>query len=140
MPRLKSPKAKGDAYEREIAEYLSIRLGIKARRAPLSGGGASFRDWPPGVPGIGAGMSDLTGVPGIHVECKSVERLALYPAMQQAIRSVDWHKSHDLPTVITRRRHMKTGASLVVMRLDDWLALYAAYLRETSIKPCDPTP
>ena len=135
MPRLKSPKAKGDAYEREIAQYLSDALGIKARRAPLSGGGASFQNYTPGVPGIGAGLSDITGAPGLHIECKAVDRLNVHAALRQAIRSVEWHKSLDLPTVVTRRNHMKTGASLVMMRLDDWLVLYAAYLRRTQTEP-----
>jgi hypothetical protein len=135
MPRLKSPKAKGDAYEREVAQYLSDALGIKARRAPLSGGGASFSNYTPGVPGIGAGLSDITGAPGMHIECKSVERINIHDAMRQAIRSTEWHKSPDLPTVMTRRRHMKTGHSLVVMRLDDWLVLYAAYLRSPRTEP-----
>lgn len=125
MPRLKSPAAKGNLYEREIAAYFNDKLGLSARRAPLSGGGASF-----GAPGSGVGTADLMGVPGIHVEAKFVQRLAVWDAIDQAERSVKQHKSPELPTVITRRNRVETGQSLVVMRLEDWIKLYASHLRE----------
>ena len=66
-------------------------------------------------------VPDLTGLPGIHVECKRVERLNVQEAMDQAIR--DSERMQDgMPTLFHRRNRKQW---LVTMRLDDWLSLYA---------------
>jgi hypothetical protein len=122
MARLRSPKSKGDTYERELAAYLNVRLfdGREiVTRTPLSGGG---RSW--GI--LKGGDSDLTGLPGLHVEAKRTERFTPYEAMAQAIRSITSRPhSSDIPVVVTRRNRMPTGESLVVLRLDDFLPLLA---------------
>lgn len=65
-------------------------------------------------------VPDLSGLPGIHVECKRVERLNVQKAMDQAIR--DSERMQDGAPALFHRRNRKPW--LVTMRLDDWLALY----------------
>ena len=63
---------------------------------------------------------DLTGLPGVHIECKRVERLNISQAMAQAVR--DAKKFQDgVPTVFHRRNREEW---LVTMSLNDWLALF----------------
>ena len=61
---------KGAEGERELAAVLR-GYGYDVER----GGSLSFGETP-----------DLTGLPGVHIECKRVERLNVGEAMQQAIR------------------------------------------------------
>lgn len=70
-----------------------------------------------------ASSADILGLPGIHPECKRTEALRLYDAMEQATR--DSAGSDDIPAVFHRKS--KKGW-LVVMRLEDWAALYSAYI------------
>jgi len=95
---------KGADGERELASLLREH-GFNIQR----GGSLSF-----------GAMPDLTGLPGIHIEVKRVERLNLGEAMEQAIR--DAERFHDgAPTVFHRRNRQPW---LVTMRLSDWLGLY----------------
>lgn len=62
--------------------------------------------------------ADVTGLPGIHVEVKRVERLNVSEAMGQAVRDA---RPGEIPVVAHRRdRH----PWLVTMRLEDWFELY----------------
>lgn len=127
MARLKSPKAKGDAYERELATVLDHALfdgASRVYRAPLSGGGRTFS---------GGGSADLIGLPEVWAEAKRTEKFAPYPAIEQAERGRDGHQSREMPVVFNRKNGMKTLDSLVVMRLSDWLVLYRAYLELTGV-------
>lgn len=66
------------------------------------------------------GESDIVGLPGIHIECKRVEKLNIHTAMEQA--KAEAAKRHDgVPTVFHRRDRTEW---LVTMRLEDWLELY----------------
>lgn len=65
-------------------------------------------------------VPDLSGLPGIHVECKRVERLNVQEAMDQAIR--DSERMQDGVPALFHRRNRKPW--LVTMRLEDWLTLY----------------
>lgn len=129
-------KAKGDAYERELAAHINERTGLTtAGRAPLSGGGK-----------VGlAGGADLLGVPGLFVEAKRVERLNVRDALKQAERNIVKTRSPESPIVITRKNLERTGDSIVVMRLDSFLHIYrshllaAGYVREMAEPaPTDP--
>lgn len=42
------------------------------------------------------GDADVIGLPGVHIECKRVEKLNLYDAMAQAVRD---KKDGELPAV-----------------------------------------
>ncbi len=65
---------------------------------------------------------DLVGLPGIHIECKRVERLNVPEAMQQAVR--DSEKFQDGMPALFHRRNRQPW--LVTVRLDDFMRLYAA--------------
>tara|TARA_R110002153_G_scaffold21445_3_gene71513 strand:+ start:1273 stop:1692 length:420 start_codon:yes stop_codon:yes gene_type:complete len=120
---MSSQKNKGDGYERELAKYFNEVLydgADRIFRAPLSGGGRSLH---------GAGSADLVGTPLIWVEAKRTERYSPYPAVQQAEAGIEAIKGSDIPVVVNRKNRMQTGESLVTMRLDDWMKLYAAYLK-----------
>ena len=112
-------KAKGDGYERELAAYINDHTGLDCSRAPLSGGGAI---------GILSGGADLLGVPNLFIEAKRVERLNFHDAMRQAERNRTSRATDDVPVVINRKNRMKTGDSLCLLRLDDLLTFYRAYL------------
>lgn len=70
-----------------------------------------------------ASSADVLGLPGIHPECKRTEALRLYESMTQAVR--DSEGTTDLPAVFHRRSKMPW---LVVMRIEDWVELYRAFL------------
>lgn len=73
------------------------------------------------------GDADVVGLPGIHIECKRVERLNLYDAVGQAVKDsgVDALPfDYDLPTVFHRKDRSEW---LVTMRLNDWMDLYKAW-------------
>ena len=65
-------------------------------------------------------VPDLTGLPGVHIEVKRVERLNVPEAMKQAVR--DAEKFHDGVPALFHRRSREPW--LVTMRLHDWVALY----------------
>jgi Holliday junction resolvase len=123
-------KSKGDNYEREISAYINEHTGLQSFRAPLSGGGKQFS-----VGNITAGSADIVGTPAIWPECKRTERFTPYEAIAQAERGIAARNSTEMPVVFTRRNRVPTGQSLVVMRLDDWLKFYKAYLNRTTDSP-----
>ncbi len=126
-----SSKRKGDTYERELAAYINEKTGLNtAHRAPLSGGGK-----------VGmSGGADILGVPSLFIEAKRVERLNFHDALRQAERNIDKTNSPEKPIVINRKNRMPTGESLCLMRLDDLLVFYCAYLKLHGIVCEDPKP
>lgn len=95
-------RAKGKAGELELAQLLRA-YGYTARRGQQYSGAN--------------GDADVVGLPGVHIECKRVEKLDLYAAVEQSVR--DAHVD-ELPAVFHRKnRH----GWLVTVRLDDFLAL-----------------
>ena len=129
MGRLKSPKNKGDQYERELAKFLDDNIFDEDRqrvlRAPLSGGGRSFEQ--------GGGM-DVYGCPDIWIEAKRTEKFKVYPSIEQAENGIAAKGSGDIPVVFNRRNQMKTEDSAVVRRLGDWIKRYRAYLKAKGYK------
>ena len=100
----KSQQRKGADGERELAALLR-EYGYPLGR----GGSLSFGEVP-----------DLTGLPGVHIEVKRVERLNVPEAMKQAVR--DAEKFHDGVPALFHRRSREPW--LVTMRLQDWMGLY----------------
>lgn len=63
---------------------------------------------------------DLTGLEGVHIECKRGEKQALYEWIQQAQRDSEKFKD-GLPAVFWRKSRAKW---LVCMTLENWIELY----------------
>jgi len=96
-------KQKGARYEREVSAALR-EYGYGARRGVQYQGGAD--------------SPDVLGLPGIHIECKAVEKLNLESAFEQARRDAG---KGNYPAVFHRR---KFGKTKVTMELVDWINLY----------------
>ena len=65
--------------------------------------------------------ADVIGLPGIHVECKRVEKLNIHDAFDQAKRDSEAKGIGQIPVVFHRRNNTKW---LVTMCIDDWFTLY----------------
>ena len=105
-----SQQRKGAGGEKELTSIL--------RRAGYSvswGGNRTFGCTP-----------DLSGLPGIHIECKRVEALNVTRAMEQAERDADRFRD-GAPAVFHRKNK---SPWLVTMKLSDWLPLYASALTQ----------
>ena len=99
----KSSQRKGRAAELELSRILQgYGYPVEAGRAQSYGA-----------------VPDLTGLPGIHVECKRAEVLRLSEWMQQARRDAD--RFGGLPAVFHRRNK---SPWLVTMELPSWMELY----------------
>lgn len=99
----KSQREKGKRGERELSMKLR-EYGYNCRRGQQYCGGN--------------GDADVLGLSGIHIECKRVERLNLYAAMDQARHDT---KEEELPAVFHRRDRC---GWMVTMCLEDWIKLY----------------
>lgn len=95
-------RKKGKRYEIHVAGLFKSE-GYDARR---------------GQQYSGIGVADVVGVKGIHIECKAVERLNLYDAIDQSRRDA---KEEELPVVIHKKNYCD---DLVTMRFIDWIKLY----------------
>lgn len=65
-------------------------------------------------------VPDVTGLPGVHIECKRRENLSLTAALQQSIRDAERFRD-GVPAVFHRQNRQEWR---VTMRLCDWLELY----------------
>lgn len=96
-------KQKGNRGERELARLLQEKGYDAHRNSQWAQGGMENPD---------------VSLPGIHIECKRVEALRLYDALEQAERDAN---GKALPCVM----HRKNKAPwVVIMALEDWLKLY----------------
>ncbi len=96
-------KQKGARGERELSSKLK-EYGYKTRRGQQYCGAN--------------GDADVVGLPGIHIECKRVERLNIYDAISQAKAD---KKKDELGAVFHRKDRSEW---LVSMTLDEWMKLY----------------
>ena len=102
---------KGKVGERELAIFLREHGYNEARRGQQFQGGSD--------------SPDIVGcIPGVHIECKRTERLALYNAVDQARRDCGdamptvWHRCNN-----DRRKQSCRGEWLVVLSAEDFLKL-----------------
>ena len=100
----KSSQRKGRAAEIELARILS---------------GYGYDVQPGRAMSYGA-TPDISGLPGIHIECKRCEQLRPYDWLEQAQRDAV-RFGDGLPAVFFRRNRFPW---LVVMCLQDWIELY----------------
>lgn len=102
----KMQREKGKRGERELAAELrkngyDVRRGVQYAGSPES--------------------PDVTGLSGVHVECKRVEKLNIQNAIEQAVHDSG---EDEMPAVFHRRNRKEW---LVTMRLADWIRLYSSY-------------
>lgn len=101
---------KGKAGELELAKFIRSYGYDDARRGQQYEGGSD--------------SPDVVGLPGIHIECKRVERLVLDKAMEQAMEECG---EENKPAVFHRRNQCPWK---VTMLLSDWIELYKAWEAE----------
>lgn len=96
-------KAKGARYERHIASVLREH-GFEAERGQQYAGGKDSPDV----------RHNMTG---IHIECKHVENLNIWKALEQAERDC----GDNTPVVVFKRNRTK---DYVALSLEDFIELY----------------
>lgn len=106
MPKINS-RDKGARFERALAAHFRAN-GYNARRTAQYCGNTGD-------------ASDVTGLPGIHIEAKHCEQMRLYEWMAQAKRDAEAGGGNALPAVFHRKNHAEI---LVTMTIDDWFCLY----------------
>jgi Holliday junction resolvase len=98
-------RQKGKRGELELSHLLQA-YGYKTRRGQQYSGSN--------------GDADVVGIPGLHIECKRVEALNLYSAMEQSEKD---HRPGEVPVVM----HRKNGKPwLVTMTLEDFIQVWRA--------------
>lgn len=96
-------RQKGKRGELELSHLLQA-YGYKTRRGQQYSGSN--------------GDADVVGIPGLHIECKRVEALNLYSAMEQSEKD---HRPGEVPVVM----HRKNGKPwLVTMTLEDFIQVW----------------
>ncbi len=108
----KNGKRKGKEGELELAHKLK-EYGYDAKRSVQYNG----KD----------GQADVLGLPHIHIECKRVEKLNIYDAIEQAKRDA---KGDDKPAVFHRKNRCNW---LVTMELDDFMKIYEGYMNNNRV-------
>ena len=101
-------RRKGEEGERELARMFR-EYGYSSRRGQQYCGAN--------------GDADVVGLPGVHIECKRVEKLNISEAMRQSQRDV---RPGEMPAVFHRKNREQW---LVTMSLGDWIKLYREYAR-----------
>lgn len=96
---MQNPKAKGNAYEKEWAEYIKD-IDPTASRNYGSGSGVA--------------KSDIHNSLGYEFEAKRVERLNIYNAILEAERHAS--QAHTIPAVVFRRNRMEGS----YVAIPDW--------------------
>ena len=96
-------RQKGAAGERELANLLK-EYGYDTRR------GQQYS-------GIN-GDADVVGIPGLHIECKRVEKLNLDAALEQSKRDA---REGEIPVVMHRKNRKEWKLTLL---LDDFIMIY----------------
>ena len=100
----KGSQRKGRAAELELSRILqSHGYPVEAGRA------RSYGDVP-----------DLSGLPGVHIECKRSERTQVWAWMEQSQRDAQ-RFGDGLPAVFFRRSR---SPWMVTMKLSDWIKIY----------------
>lgn len=99
-------REKGAKGERELARKLK-EYGYESRRGQQYCGTN--------------GDADVVGLPGVHIECKRVERLNAYDALAQSKSDA---RDGEIPVVMHRKNHCEW---LVTMTLAQWVELYREY-------------
>lgn len=103
----KTSREKGKRGEREVAKIFREAGYPEARRTSQYCGKTGD-------------ASDVTGVPGLHLEVKFVEKEAVRSWYGQAVRDAEAADKGDVPVVIHRKTHSDW---LVTLSLDDFIEI-----------------
>lgn len=101
-------RSKGAKGERELARVLR-QYGYDCRRGQQYSGAN--------------GDADVVGLPGVHIECKRVERLNIHDAMDQAKRD---SRDGEIPAVFHRKNNCEW---LVTLQIYEFMKLYGKVMR-----------
>lgn len=102
----RASRARGKRAELDLAHKLQ-EFGFEARRTAQYCGKA--------------GTSDVIGVPGVHCECKAVQRLNIWEALSQSERDSAADGKGDIPALFFKRNR---SGWFVAMPLTDFVKLY----------------
>lgn len=112
MAKKINSRTKGKRGELELSKELQRIFGVDCRRGQqFSGSNES---------------PDVVGFPGVHIECKRVEQLNLYSAIDQA--TSDSAGSDNVPVVFHRKNGRKW---LVTVELESLLKLSERVIEST---------
>ena len=108
-------RQKGARGERELANLLKD-YGYDTRRGQQFSGAN--------------GDADVVGLPGVHIECKRVEKLNLDAAMEQAKRDA---REGEMPVVMHRKDRQGWK---VTLQLDDFMKLFTSQVTSSRASFC----
>lgn len=109
----KASKARGKRAELDLVHKLQAFGFPDARRTAQYCGKA-------------AGTSDVVGVPGVHCECKAVERLNIWEALLQSKRDSEADGNGDIGAVFFKRNR---SGWYVAVPLKDFVSLYKGEIK-----------
>lgn len=95
-------KAKGSAWERDVARYLTDRTGWRVERLPA---------------GATIDRGDLAGIPGLVIECKNTKTLNLAGAVDEAVTEAANVGPDEVPVAIIKRRQRGVADGYAVLPL-----------------------
>lgn len=110
----RASREKGKRFEREVANFFKS-YGIKTARRTAQFCGKTGQS------------GDVEGVPGVHVECKNVEKLNIDAAYQQSVRDAEAAGRGEYPIVVYKKSRKP---AMVTMSLEDWIVMYLAWMRD----------
>lgn len=74
----------------------------------------------------GSEIADVVGLPGIHIECKFVEKLNVRKAMEQSTKDSEDEGLGNIPILAHKTSRQPF---LITMRAADWFRIYKGYLQ-----------
>lgn len=108
---MKNSRQKGASFERTIAHKI-CEYGYVSRRGQQYSGAN--------------GDADVVGLPGIHIECKAVEKLNIYDALRQSENDA---RPGEIPIVVHKKNYKPI---VVTMHFEDWMKFYQRYINGES--------
>lgn len=102
-------KRKGSRFEADVRDWLAATLGRRIERIPA---------------GATVDRGDLSGLDGIAVECKAVQRIELSTILDETLLEAANVSDDTLGLAVIKRRNRSTDQAYAVMTLEQWCELY----------------
>jgi len=102
-------KRKGTRFESEIRDWLAQVTGRRVERIPA---------------GATLDRGDLTGLDGVAIECKAVQKIELASITDEAVTEAANVSDDTLGVAIIKRRGRGPSEAYAVMKLEQWTELY----------------